>query len=117
MYDVEYIREQMKLLRESKKLTQKAVAEKMGVSPAFYSMMESGKKHISIENVMRFSEATDVPLGELLSKNSKDYDGFEIFTLSDMDKRILSIIKSLSMQEKERIYNALKAANYPEEND
>ena len=47
MYDVEYIRQQMRLLRASRGLKQNMVAERMGISPAFYNMLEKGKKIIN----------------------------------------------------------------------
>ena len=114
MYDVEYIRQQMRLLRASRGLKQNMVAERMGISPAFYNMLEKGKKNISVEHMKSFSKAVDVPVESLLPEDTNMEEFFDYSELTDMDKKLLEIIMSLSPEEKERVYNHLLAIR-PEE--
>ena len=105
MYDVEYIRQQMRLLRANRGLKQNMVAERMGISPAFYNMLEKGKKNISVEHMKSFSKAVDVPVESLLPEDTNMEEFFDYSELTDMDKKLLEIIMSLSPEEKERVYN------------
>lgn len=47
---------ELKIRRVAKKMTQQQVAEKMGVSVATYSFIESGKRSGSIENWAKIRE-------------------------------------------------------------
>lgn len=49
-------RTELKIRRIAKKMTQQQVAEKMGVSVATYSFIESGKRSGSIENWAKIRE-------------------------------------------------------------
>lgn len=54
----------LKQLRINKGLLQKEVASKVGISKAFYSMIESGKRVCSIHNGSKIASILDVSLDE-----------------------------------------------------
>lgn len=57
----------IKTLRQEKGLSQKALAEQCGVTDAYITMLESGKrKNPSLEILKKLSKALGVPVTELL---------------------------------------------------
>ena len=57
----------IKRLREAKGLSQKALAEKSGVTDAYVAMIETGeRKNPSIPVLRRLAKALGVPVTELL---------------------------------------------------
>ena len=58
-------------------LTQEQLAERSGLSPQFFSSVETGKKNIRAENVVRLSQVLGVSTDYLLTgrHNSTDIDG------------------------------------------
>ena len=62
----------LKLYRENRKLTQKEVAEVLGVEPATVSKYESGANEPNIESLKCLAELFEVSLDELLSDEIED---------------------------------------------
>ena len=57
----------IKTLRQEKGLSQKALAEQIGVTDAYITMLESGKrKNPSLEVLKKLAKALGVPVTELL---------------------------------------------------
>jgi len=57
----------IKQLREKKGLSQKALGEKVGVSDAYITMLETGKrKNPSLEILKALAKALGVPVAELV---------------------------------------------------
>jgi transcriptional regulator with XRE-family HTH domain len=57
----------IKTLRQKKGLSQKALAEQVGVTDAYITMLESGKrKNPSLDILKKLAKALDVPVTELL---------------------------------------------------
>jgi transcriptional regulator with XRE-family HTH domain len=57
----------IKTLREEKGLSQKALANRIGVSDAYITMLETGKrKNPSLDILKRLAKALGVPVTELL---------------------------------------------------
>lgn len=54
--------------------TQAQAAEKAGLSHQFFASVETGKKNIRAENIVRLSLALDVSTDYLLTGRSNDYD-------------------------------------------
>jgi transcriptional regulator with XRE-family HTH domain len=58
----------IKTLRQEKGLSQKALAEQVGVTDAYITMLESGKrKNPSLEILKKLAKALGVPVTELLA--------------------------------------------------
>lgn len=58
--------EQIKFLRTKKKITQKELADKMGVTASWVGMYESGRRKPKIETIARFANALEVDPRSLL---------------------------------------------------
>lgn len=56
----------MRLLREREKLTQKEVAEKLGISPSAYNMYEKGKREPNIDTLQKIADFYGVSLDDLI---------------------------------------------------
>ena len=57
----------IKTLRQEKGLSQKALAEQVGVTDAYITMLESGKrKNPSLDILKKIAKALGVPVAELL---------------------------------------------------
>lgn len=61
----EYFYENLKLAREQKGLSQKDVAEKIGVAKSTYSLYESGNREPNVQTIKKIANALDVSADEL----------------------------------------------------
>ena len=66
------IRKRIRELRERKGLTGKEVAEKMGISRAFYSHLEGGKRRLRADHVEEIARAFAVPVSEIYGEARRD---------------------------------------------
>ena len=74
--DFSIIGKRIKEARKKKGLTQEQLVEKMGVSIAYLSKVETGKIHINLERLSQICTFLDVTEGEILngvSNHSKQY--------------------------------------------
>lgn len=74
--DFNIIGKRLKIARKQKAYTQEMLAEKMGVSVAYLSKIETGKLHINIERLTQICKLLDITEGEILngvSHQSKQY--------------------------------------------
>ncbi|MFO0584721.1 MAG: helix-turn-helix transcriptional regulator [Anaeromyxobacteraceae bacterium] len=53
-------------LRAKKKLSQKALADKIGISVSYVSMLERGQRSPPLETIEKMAKALGVPPGALL---------------------------------------------------
>ena len=56
----------VRALREARGLTQRALADKSGVSPRYLAQLEAGDANISVERLADVADALNTPLGELI---------------------------------------------------
>jgi len=56
----------LRVLREEKALTQRDVAEKLGISQAAYSRLEKGEVEVSLNKLIKLSEVYGVDLAVML---------------------------------------------------
>ena len=54
-------------LRSKKKLSQKALADKVGISVSYVSMLERGQRSPPLETIEKMAKALGVPPGTLLA--------------------------------------------------
>ena len=74
------IGKRLKQARKSKKMTQEQLAEKMEVSIAYLSKVETGKVHINLERLSQICSILNITEGEILngvSNNSNSYLHYE----------------------------------------
>ena len=55
-------------LRSKKKLSQKALADKVGISVSYVSMLERGQRSPPLETIEKMAKALGVPPANLLGK-------------------------------------------------
>ena len=67
------IEEKIKSIRELKNLTQEYMAEKLGITQAGYSKIESGTTKISYDKIVDISKILGVETEELLAFDSQKY--------------------------------------------
>jgi len=65
------VQEKIKNIRELKNLTQEYVAEKLGITQAAYSKIESGTTKISYDKLFQISNILDIEIQELLNFDSQ----------------------------------------------
>jgi len=58
----------IKALREKKGLRQKDIAHALGLTPGFISGLESAKKSLKLDHLIKIAEILEVPLSELFSE-------------------------------------------------
>lgn len=64
------MREYLKEFREKQRITQKQLAESIGLSQNYYFYIESGERQrdISLDLLQKLSQALEVPLNDLIQK-------------------------------------------------
>ena len=87
----EYFYENLKLAREQKGLSQKDVAEKIGVAKSTYSLYESGNREPNLQTIKKIANVLDVSADELLGIDTEPvtlaahFDGDE-YTEDELDE-------------------------------
>jgi transcriptional regulator with XRE-family HTH domain len=61
------VTENIRKTRESKRLTQEYLAEKLGISQNAYSKIELGYSQITVYRLFQITKALDIEVSELLS--------------------------------------------------
>ena len=61
--------ERIKFWRQQRNLTQEQLAEKVGVTPGFISLIEIGKRRVSLESLLSICTELEITLNELLVGN------------------------------------------------
>lgn len=64
-YELEIALKKIKQIRESSGLTQKDMADKLGISESFYCQLEGGKRKITIDYALKISHALSKSLDEI----------------------------------------------------
>lgn len=68
MTDTKKITNNLKALREERGIKQKFVAEKLGISPNYYSQIENGHRPPQVEHLLKLRDLFDVTLDEIFFK-------------------------------------------------
>jgi transcriptional regulator with XRE-family HTH domain len=82
--------ENLKLAREKKNMTQKEVADSIGVAKSTYSLYESGNREPNVQTIKKISDVLNVSADELLGLNSENttiaahFDGNE-YTAEELE--------------------------------
>lgn len=71
--DREAVGLKIKLARVKENLTQEQLAERADISSSYVSAIERGKQSVSLEYMNRIAQALQVPVTELLVKESSGY--------------------------------------------
>jgi transcriptional regulator with XRE-family HTH domain len=83
------VHEKIRLIRETKGLTQEQLAEKLKMSPSAYGDIERGSSDIKLSRLEKIAESLDVKLSEIFELN---------------EKGALTIINSLNPDNQSKIY-------------
>lgn len=87
----ENFNENLKTARERKNMTQKEVADSIGVAKSTYSLYESGQREPNVQTIKKISDVLNVSADELLGLSSEPqtiaahFDGNE-FTEDELDE-------------------------------
>ena len=82
--------ENLKIAREKKNMTQKEVAESIGVAKSTYSLYESGNREPNVQTIKKIADTLNVSADDLLGLNEQPvtmaahFDGNE-FTEAELD--------------------------------
>lgn len=87
---------QIKQIRLMHRLSQKELADKIGISQASLSNIECGRNNCTLENLIKLSEVLECPVRdffvELDGKFTKEKQG-EVFTLDELVNALLYLKK------------------------
>ena len=94
--------ERIKFWRQQKNLTQEQLAEKVGVTPGFISLIEIGKRRVSLESLLSICTELEITLNELLVGN-------QIPQPSDYNAEFAELISKLDEADKQLLFEITKA--------
>jgi transcriptional regulator with XRE-family HTH domain len=110
--DIEIIGDNIRRIREKKRLSQKELAAAIEVAPTQYSRVETGKVMPALKTLMKIAKTLDVPLDALVNSdgaataevNVKDKSLFDkvrlIDDLPDSEKNMVLQIIDLALSKK-----------------
>ena len=84
------ILEQIKVMVQREKLTQEYLAEKMNISRSYVSMILKGDRVLNKDLIMKFADALDLSVEELLSSITVEDEDFIIRTRGEFNSRLAS---------------------------
>ena len=97
MLDYKVIGQRIRRERIKRNLKQEEIANKMKVSIAFYSRIETGTSHINLKRVMEISSLFNIPVGELLEGTSKTTEKYLV-------NEFETILSKCSAKQKKFVY-------------
>jgi transcriptional regulator with XRE-family HTH domain len=100
------IGEKIRHIREAKSLSQKEVISAIGMAPAMYSRIESGKTEPSISTLEKIAKALGVDLFEFFGSDDKLAD-VNSYDASLMEK--VKLIETLTEEEKKTVFTIVDA--------
>ncbi len=65
------VNEKIRLIRETKGLTQEQIAEKLGISPTAYGDIERGDNDPKLSKLQKIAEILEMPLSDLIDSSDK----------------------------------------------
>jgi transcriptional regulator with XRE-family HTH domain len=101
------VHEKIRLIRETKGLTQEQLAEKLKMSPSAYGDIECGDSDIKLSRLESIAESLEIKLSELFELNEKG--SFNIInSLHSNNETKIHISSSASELEKQLVINELQ---------
>ena len=82
------ILEQIKVMVQREKLTHEYLAEKMNISRSYVSMILKGDRVLNKDLIMKFADALDLSVEELLSSITVEDEDFIIRTRGEFNSRL-----------------------------
>jgi transcriptional regulator with XRE-family HTH domain len=102
------VHEKIRLIRETKGLTQEQLAEKLDMSPSAYGDIERGSSDIKLSRLEKIAESLEVKLSELFELSEKG--SFNIINLMHSNNETKIHISSSAFElEKQLAINELQA--------
>jgi len=95
------IGERLKDARLKKGFTQEKLAETMKLSIAYISRVETGKTHISLKRLNELCSILDTTEGFILDGTSQEAPNY-------LDEKLSSMLKDITPQEKELVYQMVE---------
>lgn len=102
------VHEKIRLIRETKGLTQEQLAEKLKMLPSAYGDIERGDSDIKLSRLEKIAESLEFKLSELFELNEKGSLNIIINVLSFDNKNKIHIGSSASELEKQLAINELQ---------
>lgn len=99
--DFTIIGKRLKEARKNKGLTQDQLSEKMGVSIAYLSKVETGKIHINLERLSQICAILDITEGKILNGSSNHSEKY-------LHSEFYNLLKKCSSKEQKLAYNILQ---------
>jgi transcriptional regulator with XRE-family HTH domain len=101
------VHEKIRLIRETKGLTQEQLAEKLKMSPSAYGDIERGDSDIKLSRLEKIAESLEVKLSELFELSEKGSFNIINSHLANNETKI-HISSSASELEKQLVINELQ---------
>ena len=104
MIDYEKAGKRIRAQRKMLGLTQEVVSEKVGITPSFFSQIESGARKAGINTFLNIANVLCISLDYILGNNFNNSDGNK---LDDIEYQVLYRFKNFSEKDKTFILNMM----------
>lgn len=99
--DFSNIGKRLQETRVQNKISQKEMAEKLGISTSYIHQLESGKVNAEFEKFVRVCDFLNVSIYEVLNEKNENIIRY-------MDKELYELIIKCSIEKQKFIYNMVK---------
>ena len=101
MIDYKLIGERIKRVRNEKEMTQKTLAEKVGVSIAFLSRIERGSSQLNLKRLTQICNILDISEGSILNGASEGSNSY-------LEEDFVELLDKCTDKQKKMIYEVAK---------
>lgn len=100
----------LKHFRIAAKIKQKDIAKRLGISPAYLSLVESTERDISLELLEKYANALDVPVEFLMlqAREPKNLNGEQMEVFNQIRKLLFEFQELRSNRDKKSNRKAVK---------
>lgn len=77
MTDINFVTENIRVLREIKGFSQEYVASKLEMTQSGYAKIEAGKSNVTMQKLVEIAEVLEVDVKDLLANNQKHFYSFQ----------------------------------------
>ena len=112
IYDPETLGLRLRQCRNIRGFKQSEVAQRLDVSTSYYSMVERGKKNISVAQLMEFADMHGLPVSVVIGESVELTDATQ--GMSQMELDVLRVFRSMDDKSKKQFFKHLQIMLHPE---
>lgn len=112
IYEADILGIRLKHCRTIRGFTQYEVAQRLGITPGYYSLLENGKKNISVAQLIEFADMHRLTVSAVIGESVEVTDITQ--KMGHTDLKILEMLREMDDKSKEQLLKHLQIMQHPE---